>query len=237
VTPTVPSSPDATASTPSGPVVTPPDGQGPVADTTVSPDASTAATEPSLEAESSSIIYKVKAHDTLARIAHRYHLTRAKLMAANGLKSERVKPGQRLTIPVRSVAAAAKPEESSGPNLTLLGDSIPDDAAKPVASTMHEKTMMTSSTGGHHTYTVVKGDTLSRIARRFHTSTNAILALNGAIDARKLRIGQKLRIPSRESRSASAAPVASPVAIPVQPDNDRIEPRATPSPQLANFMP
>jgi LysM repeat protein len=229
VTPT-PAPDVTTASTPSGPVINPPAGQGPAPATA---DAEAPA-EPNLEPETGGISYKVKSHDSLARIAHHYHITLAKLRAANDLKSDRLKIGQKLIIPAKSELATSAPA-ASGPDTTLLGDSPSMPAAKSVASSTHDKSMMMASGGGHHTYTVVKGDTLTRIAHKFHTSTSAIMALNGAIDARKLRIGQKLRIPSQESRSANIAP--APVAQPVQPDTERIEPRATPSAELANFMP
>jgi hypothetical protein len=56
------------------------------------------------------------------------------------------------------------------------------------------------------------------------------MVLNNISDARKLRLGQKLKIPSQEARSATSAPAAR-----SQPD--LIEPRATPTAQLANFIP
>ncbi|MCX6874061.1 MAG: LysM peptidoglycan-binding domain-containing protein [Verrucomicrobia bacterium] len=46
------------------------------------------------------------------------------------------------------------------------------------------------------TYTVVQGDILEKIARRQHTSVEAIKAANN-LDNDKLRIGQKLRIPKK----------------------------------------
>jgi LysM repeat protein len=167
----------------------------------------------------------VKSHDTLARIAHQHHVKVAALRSANGLKNDFLHVGQKLTIPARAH------EESTGlaslrePNTTLLGDSIPD-STKPAS---HDKAGAVS-TGGRHLYIVSKGDTLTRIARKFHTSSSAIMVLNNISDARKLRLGQKLKIPSQEARSATSAPAAR-----SQPD--RIEPRATPTAQLANFIP
>ena len=46
-------------------------------------------------------------------------------------------------------------------------------------------------------YTVKKGDTLGAIARRYRVTTTQIMRWNGIKDARKLRIGQKLRIEGR----------------------------------------
>ena len=205
--------------------------------------------------------YTIKSGDTLTKIAHRHHIKLAALIAANnGIKSNAMQIGQKLTIPAPTtasnqvaastetaapadtptkldgtVATTAKPKHHhSEPNRTLLGDS-PEITGKPVAASTHDKTLLSSGGGGHHVYTVMKGDTLNKIAHRFHTSPNAIMALNDISDAHKLRLGQKLRIPTHESRSATSAPVAP--ATPQQQQNqDQIEPRATPSAQLANFI-
>ncbi len=43
-------------------------------------------------------------------------------------------------------------------------------------------------------YTVVRGDTLSGIAKRYNTSVNAVVALNGIKNANRIFVGQKIRI-------------------------------------------
>lgn len=50
--------------------------------------------------------YTVRAGDTLARIARRYHIAIGDLRAANGLRSERIRPGQRLYVPRRGQSGA-----------------------------------------------------------------------------------------------------------------------------------
>lgn len=45
-------------------------------------------------------------------------------------------------------------------------------------------------------YTVVKGDTLSKIAKSFDTTITAIAELNNITDVNKIKTGQKLNIPS-----------------------------------------
>jgi LysM repeat protein len=45
-------------------------------------------------------------------------------------------------------------------------------------------------------YTVAAGDTPSKIARKFGTSVDSILAENPGLDPSKLRVGQKIRLPA-----------------------------------------
>ncbi|MFP6654312.1 MAG: LysM peptidoglycan-binding domain-containing protein [Myxococcota bacterium] len=45
-------------------------------------------------------------------------------------------------------------------------------------------------------YTVRRGDTLSKIARRHHVRMSELIALNGLKNRHRIRIGQKLRLPS-----------------------------------------
>jgi LysM repeat protein len=93
-------------------------------------------------------------------------------------------------------------------------------------------TSTVASTGlHHHLYTIEKGDTLTKIAHKFKTTTAAIIAENGNIDPSKLTIGHKLKIPSRESRSAqNAAPATT------QPSQVESKPAAG-NGQLATFVP
>jgi LysM repeat protein len=76
---------------------------------------------------------------------------------------------------------------------------------------------------------VVKGDTLTKIAHKFKTTSKALMAANNITDPTKLSIGKKLVIPSREARSATTATPDTTQPTPVQ------KPAGT-SAQLANFM-
>lgn len=50
-------------------------------------------------------------------------------------------------------------------------------------------------------YRVRRGETLSRIARRYGTSTRTLLALNGMRSGKQLKYGQALLVPAKHSRS------------------------------------
>ena len=53
--------------------------------------------------------------------------------------------------------------------------------------------------------TVRSGDTLTGIARRLNVSRQAILDLNNGLEASRLRIGQKIKIPSSTQKSSKTA--------------------------------
>ena len=60
---------------------------------------------------------------------------------------------------------------------------------KTTATTTH-----TTSTSGKQYYTVVRGDTLSGIAKKYGTSVARLVALNGIKNANKIYVGQSIRV-------------------------------------------
>ncbi|HXT12446.1 MAG TPA: LysM peptidoglycan-binding domain-containing protein [Candidatus Angelobacter sp.] len=52
-------------------------------------------------------------------------------------------------------------------------------------------------------YTVVKGDTLAAIAKNNHVSLRALEDANPGVDAKRLKIGEKLHLPAASSTSAT----------------------------------
>ena len=58
-------------------------------------------------------------------------------------------------------------------------------------------------------YTIQRGDTMRRIAGKFNTSVEAILAVNPDItDQNKIQAGQKILIPAATAPATTAAPAA-----------------------------
>ena len=49
------------------------------------------------------------------------------------------------------------------------------------------------------TYTVKRGDTLSGIAARYSTSVSALVLANGLANPNKIKVGQKLTIPTNQT--------------------------------------
>jgi|GEM_PF-357612 LysM repeat protein len=120
--------------------------------------------------------YVVAKGDSLARIAKKFGVSVAELRAANGLTSDSIKVGQKLTIPAQ-VAGDATIMAVEG----------------------------ASAAGATQTYVVAKGDSLSRIAKKFGVSVADLKAANG-LTSDTIKVGQTLTLPA----SASATPAALP---------------------------
>jgi len=130
--------------------------------------------------------YTVRSGDTVSHIATRSGSTVGAIAQANALADvSRIRIGQVLTIPT---GGAARPQAAAAP--------APAPARAPVG------------------YTVVSGDTVSRIATRFGTSIQAIVAANGLNARASIRIGQSLTIPGATAAPAPAPAVAAAVSAP-----------------------
>lgn len=71
-----------------------------------------------------------------------------------------------------------------------------------------KKYIAKSSTSKGASYTIRKGDNLSSIAKRNGVSLRALLAVNKGINPRRLKIGQKISLPSSAKRKVSTTTVA-----------------------------
>jgi len=134
--------------------------------------------------------YRVAAGDTVSSIAGRYGLSTASVLALNGLGwKSTIFPGQTLKLVAGATAAAPI-------------------AAAPAAPAP-------ASSGR---YTIVKGDTISRIASRLGVSTQSILSANGLSATSIIYPGQTLTVSGGSAAPAPSAPVASaPVKSPAAP--------------------
>ncbi|WP_193596335.1 LysM peptidoglycan-binding domain-containing protein [Microbacterium sp. YJN-G] len=119
--------------------------------------------------------------DTVYAIARKYGTTVAKVIAANGLgRSATIFPGQKLKV---GGAAAAAPAPAAAP----AAPAAPAASAKPAA------------------HTVVAGDTLFAIARKYGTTVAVLLQANGLGNGSIIYPGQSLRLtpPAPAQRFAS----------------------------------
>lgn len=125
--------------------------------------------------------------DTLEILAHRYKVSPAAILQANGYKGPRVlSPGQQLIIPHPAAA---------GSTLALAAPASRPVGAASAAPSIH---------------VVNHGDTLLSIARRNHVSVAELARANGIESSAKLQLGMKLTVPAK---SAAAAPGTQPAAV------------------------
>lgn len=156
--------PLAVAPKPSAPQ---PAGKGDASDTkpVVTPAAEP---EPVSEPTPAGTTYTVRAGETLLGIAERFGVAFTEVLAANGMETATVRPGQTLRIP------AARP------------------GAPPLPAPETESTP--KATGTEHT--VQSGETLYGIARRYGTSAAALRSANGLAEEAVIVPGQTLRLPT-----------------------------------------
>ena len=149
--------------------------------------------------------YVIVKGDSLAKIAKKSGVTLKALQAANpGVVPTKLKVGQKLTIPAGGSPSAG----SAGPSVAAGVD-----------------------TGGA-TYTVKSGDTLTKIAKKNGTTVKAMEAANG-LTTTKIKVGQKLKIPSKAEAAAPAAPAAPVVDTTPAPALPPVSVPAVPAPAPA----
>lgn len=100
------------------------------------------------------------------------------------------------------------------PDFVEPGDVVATDTNPPVAVTpiVPETPVTPVLPTGATEYTIVKGDYLEKVARDFHTSVKAILEANPGIEPRRLKIGQKIRIPAPGTPTVPTATSPAPEA-------------------------
>ncbi len=126
--------------------------------------------------------YIVQKGDTLSIVASRNHTSVSELIAINQLDNRHaIKIGQKLVLP----------QNGAVPSLVVNRSEQSSPAVK---------------TGR---YTVVRGDTLSKIADRFKIAEPTLMALNNMPDANTLQPGQELLLKAERTQKIETASVAS----------------------------
>ena len=125
--------------------------------------------------------------DTLEVLAHRYHVTPAAILAANGYKGPRtLSPGQQLIIPHSGSVAAVAPAPSATPGRIVAS----------AAPSVH---------------VVNSGETLAGIARRNHISVAELARANNLDRSARLKLGTRLTVPAAKTADAASTATELPV--------------------------
>jgi len=117
------------------------------------------------------IRYKVRSGDYLGKIANRYGVSVSSIKRWNGLRTNNLRVGQRLSIYPRKIASTPKPKASS------------------------KKKSVKAPSGKYETYTVKSGDSLWTISQKFkNVSVQKLKEWNNIWSAKSLKPGMKLKI-------------------------------------------
>ncbi|MBT3471646.1 MAG: LysM peptidoglycan-binding domain-containing protein, partial [Gammaproteobacteria bacterium] len=121
--------------------------------------------------------HKVKSGESMSQIALKYSTTAGMIRKQNRMKNNKLRAGKEITIPI--------PRQPIG-SYTLT------------ASARLDKLQNRKRSGVRHQHTVVKGETLWDIARKYGVSTKQLARWNGMAPGDMLRVGKPLVIWSRE---------------------------------------
>ena len=149
--------------------------------------------------------YTVAKGESLSVIAHKNHLTKAELAAANNLRPEAtLKLGQKLIIPSKSASpVAAAPKTAAPATKGAMADAAPAQKG-PADSVKH----------------IVKpGETLGAIARKYQVKQGDLAVANNISDPKKIRPGMELIIPGWQAPAGKGGTktVAKAAAEPAKP--------------------
>ncbi|MFC5465679.1 LysM peptidoglycan-binding domain-containing protein [Lederbergia graminis] len=141
------------------------------------------------------LTYKVERGDTLYRIADKFGTSVTEIKTLNNLKSNLLKIGQQLKIPVSTTTETTN-------NETPVTPQPQPEVTTP--STIEQKDIV---------YTVVRGDTLYGIAKKFNTSAAQIKELSN-LSSNTIFVGQKLIVGKEQVQVPTPTPVPKPAPTP-----------------------
>lgn len=229
---------------PGGPAVTPP-ATAPARTPASPPSNPTPPSKtppPSRPTPPATTTYVVQEGDTLYSIAKRHGMSVEALMAANGLTSSDIWVGQTLRI------GQSAPPEGGGYYTVVPGDTLYSIARRhgTTVEAIQRANHLTgtdiyvgqrlligpaSAPGQTLTHTVVRGDTLYSIARRYGTTVELIMQANHLPNT-NIYVGQLLHIPQPASPKPEHKPTHKPQAsrTPIPPPTVTGSPTVTPTP-------
>ena len=169
--------------------------------------------------------YRVRRGDTLSKIARQYGVSVADLKQRNGLRSNTIRVGQRLVVPVETYDGDAplmvladterrtieyssyirRPIAATRPaNVAVASNTTP-----PVRTASNRTTTSSSSSERSSvTYRVRRGDTLGKIAARYGVTVSQLRNWNG-IRGSRINVGRRLTVygdnPNRSTAATSSS--------------------------------
>ncbi len=197
--------------------------------------------------QSTSGSYTVRRGDTLSTIARRHGMSTRQLASLNGLRSANsIRVGQRLRLPSHNTITPIEPAArdvivaAAPPNEEQKQESVPVEPEQPiaVAARTPEPESKPAPTDDDAiemvttTYTVRRGDNLTRIARANGLTVAQLAASNGLGNRHQIKAGQRLTIVKQTALPENALP-PKPAATEIQ--IAKADPR--PAPQVVKSPP
>ena len=150
-------------------------------------------------------VYIVKNGDALSKIAQKHGVTSRELMELNNISNpNKILVGQRLQLPPHA-KDSLNPPKAPAPGADAAPAAAPQAPADGI-------------------YVVKPGDALSKIAKKYGVTTSSLMEANGIKDANRIRINQKLVIPSAAEAPAPKKPAAK-KAEPKKTEPKKAEPK------------
>ncbi|MBB2144555.1 LysM peptidoglycan-binding domain-containing protein [Pedobacter sp. LMG 31464] len=140
------------------------------------------------------IEHAIKPKENLNLLAEKYGTTVDEIKRLNGLSSNNLQIGQVLKIPSTNTKVPEATVEKVIPTPT------PKSYQKPVSETPTE----TTNTSGGFDHTVIAGETIYTIAKRYSLTTYQLKSFNN-LTSNELTVGQKLKIIGAKQVTANAA--------------------------------
>ena len=160
------------------------------------------------------VTHKVRKGETIATIARKYDCSTSEIKKWNKLKKASVYKGQALKIFVQVKGPAVKAKFPKTVPVTQDVAEIDDTKTQDqVATTVEKKTVTT--TVKPQIYVVRKGESLGKVATKYHVTTKELMAWNNMKKPNVL-IGQKLRV-----NAPGKITVDESVAAKKEPENSR----------------
>lgn len=133
--------------------------------------------------------YTVQAGDNLIKIARKFGVKVNDLCEVNGIsRSQILKVGQVLQIPGE--------KGGSAPTETVATKEVNASISSVVQPASTQPTTTAAPASGTQNYTVQAGDSYWKLARRFNSSVEELMSMNGT-SSDKLKIGQTIVVPNR----------------------------------------
>lgn len=128
-------------------------------------------------AQTRDIDYQVRRGDTLSSIARRFKVSMSELVAINGLRSRhKIRIGQKIKLPDDGRGSRARASSHS-----VARAEIPNSGQ----------------------YTVRRGDTVTRIAKRYGVPESEIMAANNLRNRNRIYVGQSLKLQTEDAVPAA----------------------------------